>query len=198
MIKASILRISGLGMLIGVAALTLVSCSEVPTEKFQGEVSLVIDQKAVISEKLSNPEALEKHTGLLDVFETACQVAYFFETKFRARQALEEGSVLQTGAEDLAQVALKEIYLTDVVLTCGSGRLADDFPYCRISEGGTQKQYLLALRDFLTNGKKMEESAVLKLISKSSIDGRSLEVTKLYTVKGNTLNCSDAMVETGS
>ena len=178
--------------LIGVAAMTLAACSEVPTVKFEGQLSLVIDQKAVINEKLLNPEALDKHTELLDVFETACQVAYFFQSKPQDGQ---KGS----------GVNLTEISTTDNILTCQSGRLSKSsdplggFPGCSIRprrDGDTQQQYLVALRDFLRDRQKMEESAMLRIIYKESNDRSSREVTQLYVVKGNSLSCSDAMAMT--
>ena len=178
--------------LIGVAAMTLVACSEVPTGKFEGQLSLVIDQKAVINEKLLNPEALDKHTELLDVFETACQVAYFFQS-------------IPQGGQKGSGVNLTEISTTDNILTCQSGRLSKSsdplggFPGCSIRprrDGDTQQQYLVALRDFLRDRQKMEESAMLRKISKESNDRSSREVTQLYVVKGNSLSCSDEMAMT--
>ena len=190
-IKASIFRISGLGMLIGVAALTLVACSDEPKSKAEGQLSLMIDQKAVISEKFSKDEALERHKELLDVFETACQVAYFFQSM---RQDGQKGS----------GVNLTEISTTDNILICQSGRLSKSsdplgFPGCSIRprrDGDTQQQYLLALRDFLRDRQKMEESAMLRRISKESNDRWSREINQLYVVRGNSLSCSDAIATT--
>ena len=180
-------------MLVGLTALTLVACSEEPRNKVEGQLSLVIDQKAVISEKSSRYEALDRHKELMDVFETACQVAYFFQSK------------LQDGQKGSGGVNLTEISITDHILTCQSGRLSKSsdplggFPGCSIRprrDGDTQQQYLLALRDFLRDGQKMEESAVLHRVDKESNDRWSREMTVLYAVKGSSLSCSDAVATT--
>ena len=190
MIKVTTLLNSRL-TLIGVAAMTLVACSDEPRSKLEGQLSLMIDQKAVISEKFSKDEALDRHKELLDVFETACQVADFFLSKSQDGQK-ESG------------VNLTEISTTDHILTCESGRLSKSsdslgFPGCSIRprrDGDTQQQYLLALRDFLRGRQKMEESAILRKISKESNDRSSREITQLYVVRGNSLSCSDARATT--
>lgn len=178
--------------LIGVAAMTLVACSDEPKSKAEVQLSLMIDQKTVISEKFSNDEALEKHKELLDVFETACQVAQLFQ------------SMQQGGEKIVSSVNLTEISTPDKILTCQSGRLSESsdplgFPGCGIRDrrdGDTQQQYLLALRDFLRDRQKMEESAMLRRISKESNDRWSREINQLYVVRGNSLSCSDAIATT--
>lgn len=176
--------------LISFAVMTLAACSEEPRRKFEGQVSLIIDQKKVLNEKVSQYEAFEKHKELLDVFDTACMVAYFFETK--------------SGQNSLGTALnLAEIPTTDTILTCQSEWLADgsnptDFSGCSIrprGDGDIQKQYLLALRDFLKDRHKMVEGAVLTSISKESVNRRSREITKLYEVKGNALRCNDVIME---
>lgn len=181
MIKVTTLLNSSL-TLIGVAAMTLVAWSDEPRSKLEGQLSLMIDQKVVISEKFSKHEALDRHKELLDVFETACQVAYFFLSK---RQDGQKSS----------GVNLTEISTTDNILTCQSGRLSRSrFAGCSIwsrRDGDTQQQYLLALRDFLRDRQKMEESALLHRVSKESNVGWSSEMTVFYEVKGNSISCSE-------
>lgn len=195
MINPTNFRSTRVSALIIMAALTLFACSEAPTEKIEGEIIMLIDQKVVVvNEKFSKIEALEKHTELLDAFETACLVGFFLES-----------TVESHGVSSFSRstpLALKEIALTDHILTCQSGRLRktvdnrdrSDFPGCSIrtrGEGDTQKQYLFALRDYLNDRHKMKEKAsLLHSIRNELRDRETIEMVNFYTVEQNTLTCT--------